>query len=76
MPDIRRLIFTERNEEHIAAHGVTPEEVREVVEASPQIERGREGKLLVWAGQTREGIYWQSSFHGVEAPSMSSQPAR
>ena len=54
MPDIRRLIFAERNEEHIAVDGVTPEEVRELGEANPLIERGREGKLLVW-GRSSSG---------------------
>ena len=56
MPDIRRLIFDEQNEEHIARHGVTPEEVREVCESQPLVRRGRTNRLTVY-GRTSSGQY-------------------
>ena len=54
MPDIRRLIFDEQNEEHIARHGVTPEEVREVCESLPLVRRERHNRLAVY-GRTLAG---------------------
>jgi len=56
MPDIRRLIFDEQNEEHIARHRVTPEKVHEVCTAQPLIRRGRTRTLVVY-GRTAEGRY-------------------
>jgi hypothetical protein len=56
MPDIRRLIFIERSEEHIARHGVTPDEVREVCQSRPLIGPGRQGKTAV-LGQSLSGRY-------------------
>ena len=56
MPDIRRLIFDEQNEEHIARHGVTLEEVRDVCESLPLVLRGRRNRLTAY-GRTSAGRY-------------------
>ncbi|MFB9251514.1 hypothetical protein ACFFWE_25010 [Sphaerisporangium melleum] len=53
----RPIQWTERSEEHIARHGVTPEEVEEVVFSRPQWEAlGRDDSTLVY-GTTDAGRY-------------------
>ncbi|MFF5109953.1 hypothetical protein [Streptosporangium sp. NPDC000509] len=53
----RAIYWTERSEEHIARHGVTPEEVEQVVFTRPYWEAaGREGSTLIY-GVTDDGRY-------------------
>jgi hypothetical protein len=57
---IEELIFDERNTEHIARHGVTPEEVEEVCYLAPHFSRARSrrGRRRYRAiGQTESGRY-------------------
>ncbi len=60
MTYIRELVFDERNIEHIARHGVTPEEVEEVCYLAPHFtrarsKRGRRRYRVI--GQTEDGRY-------------------
>jgi uncharacterized DUF497 family protein len=59
MPDIRRLIFDEENDAHIARHGITPEEVREVCESQPLVRRSRLNRLAVYGRTWPADIYSQ-----------------
>ena len=57
---IERLIWPRERVEHIARHGVTPDEVDEVCFASPSVRRSEsEGENPVYyvLGQTRAGRY-------------------
>ena len=45
-----------RNIDHMARHGVSPEEVEEACYPRPFILKGREGLYLIY-GQTRDGRY-------------------
>lgn len=54
MRRIRRLEWDEHNEEHIARHGVSPEEVEEVCFARPMLVRSRQGSHVA-LGQTHAG---------------------
>lgn len=54
MPDVTRLTITAQDEDHIARHGVDVDEVREVCESKPLVERTRQGRLAVW-GRTDGG---------------------
>ena len=56
MPDVTRLIFDERGEEHIARHSVTEEEVRQACESGPLVRRERRRRLVVY-GHTDAGRY-------------------
>jgi len=42
--------------DHIALHGVTPDEVEEVMSSAPVFKRGRGGIFEAW-GQTESGRY-------------------
>jgi hypothetical protein len=56
---IRAVVWDEWNEEHIARHGVVPEEVEEVLAglfAPPFIQRARQGSYRA-LGQTADGRY-------------------
>lgn len=53
---IYELIIEPGREEHIARHGVTIEEVEEVVFGTPLIRRARQGRYHV-IGQTDAGRY-------------------
>jgi uncharacterized DUF497 family protein len=53
---IQDLEWDERNQEHIARHGVTPAETFEVVGNRPFITRGR-GNTFRVIGQTNGGRY-------------------
>jgi hypothetical protein len=53
---IRELLFDEWNEEHIAQHGVIPEEVEEVCWQRPYVSKTRQERLRV-IGQTESGRY-------------------
>jgi uncharacterized DUF497 family protein len=56
---IRAVVWDEWNEEHIARHGVVPEEVKEVLAglfAPPFIQRARQGSYRA-LGQTADGRY-------------------
>jgi len=60
MTHIRELVFDECNIEHIARHGVTPEEVEEVCYLAPHFTRARSkrGRRRYRAiGQTEDGRY-------------------
>ncbi|MEO3808806.1 hypothetical protein ABGB17_07365 [Sphaerisporangium sp. B11E5] len=53
----RPIYWTERAEEHIARHGVVPEEVEEVIFSRPYWQTsGRDGSVLVY-GTTDAGRY-------------------
>jgi len=55
---IDELIWTEENEEHIAEHGVTPQEVEELFfEESPYFRRGPGENLSHVYGRTGAGRY-------------------
>lgn len=53
---IHELLFDEWNEEHIAQHGVVPEEVEEVCWRRPYVSKTRQERLRV-IGQTEAGRY-------------------
>ena len=53
---IRVLLFDEWNEEHIARHGIVPEEVEEVCGKRPFVSKTRQQRLRV-IGQTEDGRY-------------------
>ena len=53
---IRELLFDEWNEEHIARHGIVPEEVEEVCGKRPFVSKTRQQRLRV-IGQTEDGRY-------------------
>ncbi len=48
------LIWDERNDDHIARHGVEPSEVEEVAQNTPFVTRGRRGTYRL-IGQTDAG---------------------
>lgn len=53
MVDVREIRWTERAEEHIAAHNVTPDEVEQVVNTRPRLVlRGRESTEYVFGTTT------------------------
>jgi hypothetical protein len=54
MIDIKRLIWDTTNREHIARHGVTPDEVEEVCHGEYVVLDGHHGRLLV-IGLTSKG---------------------
>jgi hypothetical protein len=55
---IDELVWTEENEEHIAEHGVTPQEVGELFfEEGPYFRRGPGENLYHVYGQTGAGRY-------------------
>lgn len=57
MVGVREIRWTERAEDHIAAHGVTPDEVEQVVNARPRLTLpGREGVEYVF-GTSDAGRY-------------------
>lgn len=56
MVRILDLAWDERNEEHIARHGVTREEVEDAVRNKPFVTRARDGTYRV-IGQTLGGRY-------------------
>ena len=47
--------------DHIAEHGITPEEVEEVLSSTPVFKRGRGGVYEAW-GQTESGRYLLVTF--------------
>jgi uncharacterized DUF497 family protein len=51
---IRRLLWDAFNVPHIARHGVTPEEVKEVCQGRPVVQLGKKGRSLVF-GPTNTG---------------------
>lgn len=51
---VRRLIWDSWNVEHIAHHGVLPEEVEHVCHSDPLVQAGKKGRLLVFS-PTRDG---------------------
>lgn len=52
------LVWDERNIYHIDRHGVTPDEIEQIVYSSDsRIRRGREQKLYYVLGQTEAGRY-------------------
>ncbi len=51
---ITRFRWDYENEEHIAEHGVSPEEVEQACRVAPKVRRGRCGRYLV-LGRTEEG---------------------
>ena len=53
---INNLEWDEENIEHIARHGVNPEEVEEACYNGPYILKGRQGSYLVYS-QTGDGRY-------------------
>lgn len=53
---IRELLFDEWNEEHIARHGVLPEEVEQVCLSRPFVSKARDLRLRI-IGQTAGGRY-------------------
>lgn len=53
---IYELIFDEWNIDHIAAHGVIPQEVEEVCLSRPYVSKTRQDRLRV-IGQTEGGRY-------------------
>jgi uncharacterized protein len=53
---VHRFDWDEDNEEHIARHGITPDEVEQVCFSQPLVRKGREGRRLVY-GQTAAGRY-------------------
>jgi uncharacterized DUF497 family protein len=56
---IEKIIWDEETINHIARHGVTPEEVEEIFfneGDTPVIFKGKEGKYLAY-GQTQSGRY-------------------
>jgi len=50
------LEWTLERVDHIALHGVTPDEVEEVMSSAPVFKRGRGGIFEAW-GQTESGRY-------------------
>ena len=57
MPQIRELIISEQQEDHIwTKHRVTPEEVEEVCHGDPWVLRGRDESYAAF-GQTSAGRY-------------------
>ena len=48
MLNISRLFWNEWNVAHIARHSVTPEEVEQVCHIDPIVQKGKEGRLLVF----------------------------
>lgn len=57
MVDVREIRWTERAEDHIAAHGVTPGEVEQVVNTRPRLTvPGRDGVEYVF-GTSDAGRY-------------------
>jgi hypothetical protein len=50
------LEWTLERVDHIAEHGITPEEVEEVFSSTPVFKRGRGGVYETW-GQTESGRY-------------------
>lgn len=53
---LRRLQWDDDNVEHIARHGVSPEEAEQACRLRPKVRRGRCGRYLV-LGRTRAGRY-------------------
>ena len=53
---IQHLEWDENNIDHIARHGVDPDEVEEALVDKPLIRRGRQGRYLIY-GQTTAGRY-------------------
>ncbi len=53
---IRELLFDDWNEDHIAQHGITPEEVEQACLANPLVSKVREQRLRA-IGQTEAGRY-------------------
>ena len=53
---IRQLLFDDWNEDHIAQHNVTPEEVEQAALGAPFVSKTREGRLRIM-GQTDSGRY-------------------
>jgi hypothetical protein len=54
---VREIRWTDKAEDHIAAHGVTPDEVEQVIFTRPRLAlRGREGTEYVF-GTTDAGRY-------------------
>jgi uncharacterized DUF497 family protein len=51
---IRLLIWNTWNEKHIIRHGVIPEEVEEVTQHNPLIQRGKIRNRVVLVGETNE----------------------
>lgn len=56
MRRIKRLLWDETNVEHIATHGVTPDQVEEVCFSRPVLLKSRAGTRLA-LGQTVAGEY-------------------
>lgn len=54
MPWIKGFVWDEENVSHIAAHGVTPEEVEEALTNVPVVYRGADGRYLAH-GQAESG---------------------
>jgi uncharacterized DUF497 family protein len=66
---IREVVWDEWNEEHIARHGIDPEEVEEVLVglfSPPLIQRARQGSYRA-LGQTAGGRYL-AVFFALRAP--------
>lgn len=53
---IQELLFDEWNEDHIARHGIIPEEVEEVCRYDAFVSKTRQGRLRI-IGQTDAGRY-------------------
>ena len=53
---IRDFIWDDANEEHLARHGVTPEEVEEIFAGRISVRRSRQGRYLV-LGRSGTGRY-------------------
>lgn len=56
-PDVREIRWTDKSEDHIAAHNVMPDEVEQVLYARPRLVlKGAEGTEYAF-GTTDEGRY-------------------
>ena len=56
MPWIRGFLWDDENVEHIGRHGVSPDEVEEVLSGNPLVLRGRDGRHLAY-GPSLGGRY-------------------
>jgi uncharacterized protein len=49
---VRRLIWDSWNIEHVARHGVLPEEAEQVCQRDPVVQAGKKGRLFVFGPAT------------------------
>lgn len=59
--DVREIRWTDKSEDHIAAHNITPEEVEQVIYTRPRWYcKGPKGRSMCSAPPTRAGTCWPS----------------